>query len=234
MADADIPNFRTYAEGESIPPVDPEDIKALWKIRARWGTDPELAALSPGADFSAVSHRRGIVWTLINLELLAPWRHGEELDDAVFRVAATFPTREFMGQDYMIEGDERFGFDPNAFVRRLVEESGIAHVWKTVETKVPEGKRIFGVGGGFPGQDPDTLAKRQARELVWDIWKRFSNVDELLSHQVASNVVAALFADFLMDNIDRVRQVEASFRAGTGGGPLELLAELERKAKLMA
>jgi len=31
MADTDIPKFKTYAEGEPIPPVDPEDIKRMWE-----------------------------------------------------------------------------------------------------------------------------------------------------------------------------------------------------------
>lgn len=32
MADTDIPEFKTYAEGEPIPPVDPKDIKRMWGI----------------------------------------------------------------------------------------------------------------------------------------------------------------------------------------------------------
>jgi hypothetical protein len=131
----------------------------------------------------------------------------------------------------MIAGDERFGFDPNAFVQRLIEETGISHVWEPVSTKVSGHKRIFCVDGKeSPGQDPDTLAKRQTRQLVWGIWSRFSNSSDLLSH-LDKEQVAALFADFLMDNIDLVRQVESSFRAGTGGGPVDLLAELERRAQ---
>ena len=49
-------------------------------------------------------------------QLLAPWRHGEELDDAVFRNAATFPMRALQHRVYKIAGDEIFGFDPNEFV----------------------------------------------------------------------------------------------------------------------
>ena len=29
MADTDIPKFKTYEEGEPIPPVDPKDIKRM-------------------------------------------------------------------------------------------------------------------------------------------------------------------------------------------------------------
>jgi len=59
-------------------------------------------------------------------QLLAPWHHGEELDDAVFRVAATFPMRALRDGCYMIAGDELYGYDPNAFVQRLMEETGSA------------------------------------------------------------------------------------------------------------
>jgi hypothetical protein len=31
-ADTPIPKFKTYAEGEPIPPVDPEDLRRRWKI----------------------------------------------------------------------------------------------------------------------------------------------------------------------------------------------------------
>jgi hypothetical protein len=237
MANPDVHRFKTYADGESIPPVDPEDIKRM-RPRVRidtngWSWLQDIhAVLSPGADFSAVESRCGMIRALTIYKLLAPWQHGEEFDDAVFGVAATFPLRELKHKSsYMVPGDERFGFDPNVFVQRLIEETGISHVWEPVETKVSGGKRIFGVGGEVPGQDPDTLAKRQARELVWDIWKRFSHLDELLAHQADSKVVAALFADFLMDNIDLVRKLESSFRAGNGGGPVDLLIELERKAQ---
>jgi hypothetical protein len=51
-------------------------------------------------------------------KLLTPWQHGEDLDDAVFRIAATFPLRELRSKRYMIPGDECFGFDPNAAVAR--------------------------------------------------------------------------------------------------------------------
>jgi len=42
------------------------------------------------------------------------------------------------------------------------------------------------------------------------------HLDDLLSH-LDKKQVAGLFADFLMDNIDLVRQIESSFRAGNGG-----------------
>jgi hypothetical protein len=59
-------------------------------------------------------------------QLLAPWHQGVELHEAVFRIAATFPLRYLKHKSYMIPGDEHFGFDPNAFVQRLIEETGIS------------------------------------------------------------------------------------------------------------
>lgn len=46
-------------------------------------------------------------------------------------------------KSYRIPGDERFGFDPNAFVQRLIEETGIQHVWEPVATKIAEGQRMY-------------------------------------------------------------------------------------------
>ena len=137
MADTDIPKFETYAEGEPIPPVDPEDIKRFWHVKPPWcsGNDVQ-SACSPGADVAAVFRRWGMIGTLTIHKLLTPWQHGEELDDAVFRIAATLPLHEVTDHSYMIPGDEHFGFDPNAFVQRLVEETGIAHEWEPVATKV--------------------------------------------------------------------------------------------------
>jgi hypothetical protein len=135
----------------------------------------------------------------------------------------------------MIPGDEHFGFDPNAFVQRLIDDTGISHVWKPVATKVGEGGRTFVLHGGLLGEEPERKAKRQARELVWIIWKRFApSLDDVLSHsdkEQTSEVVATLFADFLMDNIDLVHQVESSLKSGKGGGEVDLLSEVERRAQ---
>jgi hypothetical protein len=243
MADTDIPKFKNYAEGEAIPPVDPKDIKRFWKLKPPWGPGNDVqSACSPGADTAVVYRRWDMIQTLTIYNLLTPWHHGEDLDDAVFQIAATFPLRELKHKPYMITGDERFGFDPNAFVQRLVEGTGIAHVWEPVATKIAEGGRCYSFTSvDFTGQapNPEREAKRQARELVWHIWKRFSpSLDQVLSHrdkEHASEVVATFFADFLIDNFDLVRQVEDSFRAGHGGAghgasPLDPLDELERRA----
>jgi hypothetical protein len=239
MADPSIPKFKTYAEGEPILPVDPEDIKRFWHVKPPWGPgNDEQSACSPGADTAAVYRRWVMIQTLTTYNLLTPWQHGEELDDAVFRIAATFPLRELKSKPYMISGDERFGFDPNAFVQRLIEETGVSHVWEPVATKIAEGGRcIVTQSVDFAGQvpNPEREAKRKTRQVVWNIWKRFApSLDQVLAHsdkEHASEVVATIFADFLIDNIDLVRQVEDSFRGHAGDSKLDPMIELERRAQ---
>ena len=46
--------------------------------------------------------------TLATYKLLGPWTHGDELDDAVFRIAATFPMQLHQHWNYQVPGDELF------------------------------------------------------------------------------------------------------------------------------
>lgn len=131
-----------------------------------------------------------------------------------------------------------FGFAPNAFVERLIEETGISHVWEPAATRIPEGGRsIVTTSVNFTGQppNPECDAQYQARQVLWEIWKRFSpSLDRIVSHsdkEQASEIVATLFADYLIDNMDLVQQLVDSHRAGKGFGSLDLLAELERRAQ---
>ena len=243
-ADASIPKFKNYAEGESIPTVDPEDIKRMHdyerthtkvnSIGWQW-LQGLKEALGPAAEFSDVSSRHRMIDTLINYKLLAPWQHGEELDDSVFRIAANFPLREHKHKDYMIAGDERFGFDPNAFVQKLIEETGIAHVWEPIATSVPEGGRTFCFFTIPEDQDPERHAKRETRAVTWMIWKRFSpSLDQIVSNsekEQATEIVARFYANFLLDNIDLVRQLEDAFRKPRSIPLDPILSELERKAQ---
>ena len=48
----------------------------------------------------------------------------------MFRLAATFPIRPLRQHVYKVAGDSLSGFDPNAFVEKLVEETGISHTWE--------------------------------------------------------------------------------------------------------
>ncbi len=243
-----LPPFKTYAEGEAIPAVEPEQIKRMWEFKrthSRAGTDgwkwlQDLhAAMGPGAEFSDVSSRFGMIETLARYnkgQVLAPWHQGEELHEAVFRIAATFPLRYLKHKPYMIAGDERFGFDPNAFVQKRIEETGISHVWEPVSLKLEEGGRIFCFSSiSEQDQDPERRAKHETRAVTWMIWKRFSpSLDQIVSHtekEQATEIVATFYANFLLDNIDLVRQLEDAFK-DVQHVPLDpILSELERRAQ---
>jgi len=104
----------------------------------------------------------------------------------------------------MIPGDERFGFDPNAFVQKLIEETGILHTWEPVSTNIAEGGRAFSYSlvGGARERNPDAAAKQGARQILWELWKRFPpSLDEIVSHsdkEQATHIVATFFANFLL------------------------------------
>jgi hypothetical protein len=229
-------------EGEPIPAVDPEDLRRRWNIQPLWDSKALLEAQSQQADSAAVWRRDGMIRMLVEFnygQLLAPWHHGEELDDAVFRVAATFPMRELRHGCYKIAGDELYGFDPNAFVQRLIEETGISHVWEPIPTRVSEGgfeydyARVTFKGQGPP--DPKREAKRESIGLLWDAWSRNFNFQpsHLDEKEKFAHMVAILFASFAIDNIDLAREfMSPLFGGGEGGRPLgPILAELERRAQ---
>jgi hypothetical protein len=242
MPDAEIPKVRIRKEAE-IPPVDPEGMKRMRNLKPPHSFENMQAACGPGADISAVLSRDGMIGMLTHLKLLTPWQHGEELDD-VFRVAATFPMRVFKHKAYKIAWDDIFPFDPNAFVQRLIEETGISHVWEPIPTKIRGRFSYSTVSATLRGQaqgppDPQREAKHQARQLLWDIWSRFANLDRLLSHsdeqavsdKEAFHLVTMLFDDFVADSHDLLPEVESAFRSGDGMPPLTVLTELERRAQ---
>jgi hypothetical protein len=195
MSDPEVPQYRIPNEGEPIPPVDPEDLKRRWNTRKqRSSCEAVRAAQSQEADRVAVAQRFRMISMLAEGfnrgQLLAPWKHDEEFDDAVFRLAATFPMRPLRQDVYKVAGDEMWGFDPNVFVQRLIEETGISHVWEPVPARVEEGgfcyvtHRVTFKGQGppdreaeeealkkFMASDPsDREAKHDARELLWAVY----------------------------------------------------------------
>jgi hypothetical protein len=232
--------------GDPIPPVEPEDIKRLrifckqaTLARANgnvWREDLQ-ASFSPDTDIMALSSRNAMIETLVACKVLAPWQHGEDFDDAVFRVAANFPIREFWPRAYMIEGDEHFGFDPNAFVQQLVSETGIAGTGKTIPTRVGDGRWWGGSPIGAINETPERLAEHTAREVLWQIFKRFSPIlDAMTSHdnkESSTHIAALLFADFLLDNIDLVRQLEDGCK-NPKVGCVDVMKELEQRAQTWA
>ena len=63
----------------------------------------------------------------------------------MFQVAGTFPIRPLRQDVYKVPGDSMWGFDPNAFVQKLIEETGFSHSWKPVLASVPEGTVVVSV-----------------------------------------------------------------------------------------
>jgi len=109
--------IKAAEEGAAIPPVDEHDLRCLHELcveRAKryCGKDGVVSiesmvrACSPDANLPAVWLRHTQLRSLFREGLLAEWRHGAALDDAVFRLAATIPMR---GVD----------LDQQAFLRQL-------------------------------------------------------------------------------------------------------------------
>jgi hypothetical protein len=75
------------------------------------------SACSPGADVVSVWCRASTLWMLTQMmpDLLAPWTHDGQLDDAVFHAAATFPM-EKTRTGVVREGPP---FDVEKFVKQI-------------------------------------------------------------------------------------------------------------------
>lgn len=229
-------NFSDDPEGTIVPTVDPEAIKRTWNARRPGAREDARGESAPGAELWAVAARTGMIATLNHLKLLTPWQQGEELADGVFRVSSTFPMRVYRRRMYKRAGDDIFPFDPNEFLRRLIGETGIEHSWEPIATKVSEGGfSISTISVTFKGQeqlepDPEQEAKRNARNLLWDVWSRYHTFSEPFTlDKDFTHIVALLFADFAIDNFDLARKIFS--RNGDGPSPANIIAELERRAQ---
>lgn len=122
--------FRAFIEeaerGATVPPVSKEDIKSLHDVCVQMTKrysgkdgviplDVMVRSCNPGANLAAVWLRHSRLRVLVRQGLLTGWQHGTELDDAVYRVAATIP---MLGVD----------FDAQMFIQRLREEKADALV----------------------------------------------------------------------------------------------------------
>ena len=101
-----IESFRAFIkaaeEGAAIPPVSEDDLKHLHALRVDMtrrysGKDGALSlnllarACSPSANLPAVWLRHQQLRLLVREGVLVEWERGTDLDDAVYRVAATIP-----------------------------------------------------------------------------------------------------------------------------------------------
>jgi hypothetical protein len=113
-------------QGAPIPPVDPLDLKHVHEfceqknsqhrdasIEGNSAIDAGLMArvCSPGADISAVWLRNTLLSLMVRQSVLTDLQRGTELDDAVYRVAATIPMNGIK-------------LDPKALIQRLRLEIG--------------------------------------------------------------------------------------------------------------
>ena len=108
--------------GESVPEVDPEDLKAVWKmnrdVQARHpgqqfavGSRVCEHACKPGAHIQAVGYRAAVLSMMIHLaqhpenpiKELGPWLREDQLEDVVFTAAAKIPM-EWMGVGIVRDG----------------------------------------------------------------------------------------------------------------------------------
>ena len=128
----DQAEFFGGAPGEPVPQVDPEDVRAVWKLglgrgmesghaggQRAIGVEVCKAVCKPGADISAVCYR-GMMLGLITRhaqEQLAPWVNEGEMDNAIFRAIAEIPM-EWMGVGIVRHSPP---FDFEDFVRRVRE-----------------------------------------------------------------------------------------------------------------
>jgi hypothetical protein len=117
--------FQGVQDGAPIPPVEAADmlcVRDLYKNLAQRvpefteggaavGVDMLAEACRPGANVLAVSMRYQILCVMLKIGVLTEWQHGTDLDDAVYRAAATLP----------LNGVQ---LNPSVFIQRLREEIG--------------------------------------------------------------------------------------------------------------
>jgi hypothetical protein len=122
-------DFSALTAGGAIPSVNPGDLRGVWEIMRETHADflgnpePELggrqtaisidvrllaSVCSPEANVLAVWARGAMLCILAHRGLLTSRQRGNQLDDAVVDVGATFPLPGGLN-----------GFDPDAFLEQL-------------------------------------------------------------------------------------------------------------------
>src|SRR5262245_60636087 len=119
-------DFESLTSGAPVPPVNPDDVKHVWRfiweaVSGRPATEGEASAPAIGFDAGLIAQqcssgtdvfdaffRTALLQQLLRQGMLDDWREGDELRDAVFGAAATFPLQN---------GIE--SFDPQTFIERL-------------------------------------------------------------------------------------------------------------------
>ncbi|SRR5579872_4592366 len=96
--------------GEPVPAVEVNDLKYFWsrwnQVRQGSGVAVGMGAFGDDNPFYKLRDKVPVVWFrcgflqfLLGLGVLKEWQHGEELDDAVFHVAARIAFEDLVADD---------------------------------------------------------------------------------------------------------------------------------------
>ncbi len=117
--------------GTVVPAVKAEDVKQVWALRREVskkhagkkdiaiGVNLMTHACSPGADVEAVSFRASILEMALQEGELVPFQHGEEIDESVVQLFATFPFRAIN-----VQPDGSFQLNGKEFEEELQKLAG--------------------------------------------------------------------------------------------------------------
>jgi hypothetical protein len=115
--------------GESVPEVDPDDLKAIWQIgeelqathsgeKVAVGVEVMKQVCKPGANIEATWYRSSVIWMLTHVaqQQLAPWLRDGRVADPVFHIMASIPM-EWVGSEVR----QGLPFNVEEFLSRLNE-----------------------------------------------------------------------------------------------------------------
>jgi hypothetical protein len=117
-----------------IPSVNPADLRSVCAVqrdvRSRFpgqqilmADDAWEHACSPGADLFAIWYRIAILEMVTEQGLLSHWLHNGELEEAVFKVLATFPLKRIQKG-----GQEGFPFDIQELTKQIEKEASAEEI----------------------------------------------------------------------------------------------------------